>query len=72
MEDVVARLYGPGNVVLAPMVRAGTLPFRLLCHYFGADAVYGEEIIAVKIAQCERVVNGASARAGRGARQAAL
>ena len=31
-----------GKKILAPMVRAGTLPFRELCLEFGADLVYGE------------------------------
>ena len=46
-----------GRVVLAPMVRAGTLPLRLLSLEHGADLVYGEEIIDRKIAKCERRVN---------------
>lgn len=32
-------------MVLSPMVRAGTLPLRLLSLYYGADLVFGEEII---------------------------
>lgn len=42
----------------APMVRAGTLPFRLLCLGYGADVVWGEEIIDRKMLNCERQVNG--------------
>ncbi|KDO23637.1 hypothetical protein SPRG_11083 [Saprolegnia parasitica CBS 223.65] len=44
-------------VCLAPMVRAGTLPLRLLSLRYGANLVYGEEIIDKKIAQTHRVVN---------------
>lgn len=42
---------------LAPMVRVGTLPMRLLALDYGADVVYCEELIDIKMAQCQRVVN---------------
>eukprot|EP00949_MAST-11_sp_MAST-11-sp1_P004783 g4783.t1 len=42
-------------VCMAPMVRASTLPLRLLALQYGADAVWGEEIIDRKIVQCYRV-----------------
>uniref|UniRef100_A0A6Q2YV83 DRBM domain-containing protein n=1 Tax=Esox lucius TaxID=8010 RepID=A0A6Q2YV83_ESOLU len=42
---------------LAPMVRVGTLPMRLLALDYGADIVYSEELIDIKMAQCQRVVN---------------
>uniref|UniRef100_A0A8C7JIN2 Dihydrouridine synthase 2 n=1 Tax=Oncorhynchus kisutch TaxID=8019 RepID=A0A8C7JIN2_ONCKI len=42
---------------LAPMVRVGTLPTRLLSLDYGADIVYSEELIDIKMAQCQRVVN---------------
>ncbi|KAJ8002839.1 hypothetical protein DPEC_G00163140 [Dallia pectoralis] len=42
---------------LAPMVRVGTLPMRLLALDYGADMVYSEELIDIKMAQCQRVVN---------------
>uniref|UniRef100_A0A8C2GXP5 Dihydrouridine synthase 2 n=1 Tax=Cyprinus carpio TaxID=7962 RepID=A0A8C2GXP5_CYPCA len=45
------------KTVLAPMVRVGTLPMRLLALDYGADIVYCEELIDIKMAQCERVVN---------------
>jgi len=45
------------KLILAPMVRAGTLPFRLCALRHGADIVYGEEIIDKKIARCERREN---------------
>uniref|UniRef100_A0A8C6M7P4 Dihydrouridine synthase 2 n=2 Tax=Nothobranchius furzeri TaxID=105023 RepID=A0A8C6M7P4_NOTFU len=42
---------------LAPMVRVGTLPMRLLALDYGADLVYCEELIDLKMVQCQRVVN---------------
>ena len=47
------------NVVcLAPMVRAGALPLRILCLDYGADLVWSEEIIDRKLSLCRRVENG--------------
>lgn len=46
-----------GKLVLAPMVRAGELPTRLLALRYGADLVWGPEIIDKKLIQCERQVN---------------
>ncbi|GAB2279245.1 tRNA-dihydrouridine(20) synthase [NAD(P)+]-like protein [Dionaea muscipula] len=45
------------KLVLAPMVRVGTLPMRLLAAEYGADITYGEEIIDHKLIKCERIVN---------------
>ncbi|KAH9620798.1 hypothetical protein KSS87_012567 [Heliosperma pusillum] len=45
------------KLVLAPMVRVGTLPLRLLAADYGADITYGEEIIDHKLVKCDRVVN---------------
>ncbi|KAE8010445.1 hypothetical protein FH972_006816 [Carpinus fangiana] len=45
------------KLVLAPMVRVGTLPLRLLAAQYGADITYGEEIIDHKFVKCERRVN---------------
>lgn len=45
------------KLILAPMVRVGTLPMRLLALRYGADIVYGEEIIDHKILQCKRIEN---------------
>lgn len=42
-------------VCLAPMVRAGTLPLRLLALEYGADLVWSEEIVARKMAGCRRI-----------------
>ncbi|CAN2391821.1 tRNA dihydrouridine synthesis, partial [Pristimantis euphronides] len=45
------------KIILAPMVRVGTLPMRLLALDYGADIVYGEELVDIKMLQCKRVVN---------------
>ncbi|XP_057784345.1 uncharacterized protein LOC131001781 isoform X1 [Salvia miltiorrhiza] len=45
------------KLVLAPMVRVGTMPFRMLAAEYGAHITYGEEIIDHKILKCERRVN---------------
>ncbi|ONH68872.1 tRNA-dihydrouridine(20) synthase [NAD(P)+] [Cyberlindnera fabianii] len=46
-----------GALVLAPMVRAGELPTRLLALRHGADLVWGPEIIDKKIVTCDRIEN---------------
>ncbi|XP_041650800.1 tRNA-dihydrouridine(20) synthase [NAD(P)+]-like [Cheilinus undulatus] len=51
------RLNFTNITALAPMVRVGTLPMRLLALDYGADVVYCEELIDIKMAQCQRVVN---------------
>ena len=43
--------------ILAPMVRLGTLPLRLLAIERGAELVYSEEIVAAKLAKAERRVD---------------
>uniref|UniRef100_A0A8W7PQZ0 DRBM domain-containing protein n=1 Tax=Anopheles coluzzii TaxID=1518534 RepID=A0A8W7PQZ0_ANOCL len=45
------------KLVLAPMVRVGTLPMRLLALEYGADLVYTEEIIDWKLLRAERHTN---------------
>ncbi|XP_055586633.1 tRNA-dihydrouridine(20) synthase [NAD(P)+]-like [Uranotaenia lowii] len=45
------------KLILAPMVRVGTLPMRLLALCYGADIVYSEEIIDWKLLRSERRVN---------------
>ena len=56
--------------VLAPMVRLGTLPLRLLALERGAALVYTEEIVDSKLAGCTRSVDSRLGtidwRAGRG------
>mmetsp|Transcript_97029 Transcript_97029/g.244656 ORF Transcript_97029/g.244656 Transcript_97029/m.244656 type:complete len:452 (-) Transcript_97029:90-1445(-) len=48
-----------GLEILAPMVRAGTLPLRSLSLRYGADLVFGEEIVDRKIIGAVRVENPA-------------
>lgn len=48
-----------GKLVLAPMVRAGELPTRLLALKYGADLVWSPEIVDKKLIQCQRQVNDA-------------
>lgn len=46
------------KIILAPMVRVGTLPMRLLALDYGADLVYCEELIDFKLLRSIRKVNG--------------
>lgn len=46
------------ELILAPMVRVGTLPMRLLALDYGADRVYTEELIDWKILRSVRKYNG--------------
>ena len=46
-----------GKMILAPMVKIGTLPTRLLAIHYGADLVYTEEIIDWRLLRSKRVVN---------------
>ncbi|KAK9510255.1 hypothetical protein O3M35_005078 [Rhynocoris fuscipes] len=45
------------KIILAPMVRIGTLPMRLLALRYGADLVYTEELIDWKLLRSERRQN---------------
>ena len=45
------------KIILAPMVRIGTLPTRLLAIDCGADLVYSEEIIDWRLLRCKRLEN---------------
>lgn len=47
------------KVILAPMVRANSLAFRLLCLNMGADLVYTEELIDYRLSACRRLENNA-------------
>jgi tRNA-dihydrouridine synthase 2 len=47
-----------GKVILAPMVRIGKLPTRLLALEYGADIVYAEELIDHRVVLCRRTNNG--------------
>ncbi|KAJ5692571.1 tRNA-dihydrouridine(20) synthase [Penicillium macrosclerotiorum] len=46
-----------GKIVLAPMVRSGELPSRLLALHYGADLVWGPETIDRSLIGAERRVN---------------
>lgn len=46
------------KLILAPMVRVGTLPMRLLALRYGADIVYTEELIDFKLLRSKRRYNG--------------
>lgn len=48
------------KLILAPMVRVGTLPMRLLALDYGADIVYTEELIDWKFLKTIRRENGIS------------
>ncbi|CAG0914433.1 unnamed protein product [Notodromas monacha] len=45
------------KMILAPMVRIGTLPMRLLALRYGADIVYCEELVDVKLLRSKRIEN---------------
>ena len=47
------------RAVLAPMVRSGQLPLRLLALRQGAGLVYSEELVDRKLGSCRRVFNAA-------------
>lgn len=51
------RLEYANKVILAPMVRVGTLPMRLMALRHGADIVYTEEIIDWKLLKTYRQEN---------------
>ncbi|XP_050306903.1 tRNA-dihydrouridine(20) synthase [NAD(P)+]-like isoform X2 [Anthonomus grandis grandis] len=53
------RLTYDNKLILAPMVRVGTLPMRLLALRYGADIVYTEELIDWKFLKSVRIVNEA-------------
>ncbi|XP_068115949.1 tRNA-dihydrouridine(20) synthase [NAD(P)+]-like [Hyperolius riggenbachi] len=56
-NKVVMGLSFSDKIILAPMVRVGTLPMRLLALDYGADIVYCEELVDIKMLQCKRLVN---------------
>ena len=53
---IAERLFR-GTNILAPMVRAGTIPLRLLALEYGADTVFTEEIVDYGLMKTTRVVN---------------
>jgi tRNA-dihydrouridine synthase 2 len=52
-----SRLEYRGKMILAPMVKIGSTPTRLLALDYGADIVYTEEIIDWRILKSERIEN---------------
>ena len=52
--------YSDRRLLLAPMVRVNTLPFRLLAAECGADVVYSEELVDRSVIKCKRSVNPAT------------
>ena len=48
-----------GKLVLAPMVRAGELPTRLMALRHGADLVWSPELVDVKLMHTQRIENKA-------------
>ncbi|XP_018326859.1 tRNA-dihydrouridine(20) synthase [NAD(P)+]-like isoform X3 [Agrilus planipennis] len=57
--DTKSKLDYRNKIILAPMVRVGTLPMRLLALGYGADIVYTEEIIDWKFLRSLRRINDA-------------
>lgn len=55
--DKSKQLNYKNKVILAPMVRVGTLPMRLLALEYGADLVYTEELIDLKLIKSTRRIN---------------
>ena len=51
------RLDYRDKMILAPMVKIGCLPFRLLALDYGADIVYTEEIIDKRLLSSDRLEN---------------
>lgn len=58
MTKTLQKLDYSNKIILAPMVRVGTLPMRLLAIDYGADIVYSEELIDWKFLRTIRRVNG--------------
>lgn len=57
VNKLIPNLCLKNKVILAPMVRINTTPFRLLSLKYGADLVFTEEIIAKKLRFCEKIYN---------------
>uniref|UniRef100_F1L5T2 tRNA-dihydrouridine synthase 2-like protein n=1 Tax=Ascaris suum TaxID=6253 RepID=F1L5T2_ASCSU len=52
-----ASAFYTDKTILAPMVRAGRTPLRLLALEYGADLVYTEEIVDQRLLNSRRIVN---------------
>lgn len=57
-DEAGKKLDYRNKIILAPMVKVGTLATRLLALRYGADIVYSEEIIDFKFLRSYRHVNG--------------
>nr|CAB3240142.1 tRNA-dihydrouridine(20) synthase [NAD(P)+]-like [Phallusia mammillata] len=53
LQPAQSNLY-EGKVILAPMVKLGRLPMRLLALKYGADLVYTDEIFSQQLKHCTR------------------
>ena len=51
------RLDYRNKMIMAPMVKIGFTPARLLALDYGADIVYTEEIIDWRLLRCSRIQN---------------
>ena len=51
------RLDYRGKMIMAPMVKIGTTPARLVALHYGADIVYTEEIIDYRLLRSTRIEN---------------
>ncbi|CAD7964702.1 unnamed protein product, partial [Amoebophrya sp. A25] len=56
-NNILHPVYRDATTILAPMVRASTLPLRLLSRDLGCDLVYTEETIDKRIIQAQRFRN---------------
>ncbi|KAG1243830.1 hypothetical protein G6F68_015686 [Rhizopus microsporus] len=57
MTDTHPDIDYANKIVLAPMVRIGTLPMRLLALEYGADLVWTEELVDKRIIGSVRQYN---------------
>jgi tRNA-dihydrouridine synthase 2 len=57
ITSITRHVWFTGGLILAPMVRLNTTPFRLLCLKHGADVVFTEELISFKLLKCRRFEN---------------
>lgn len=57
-DTALSSNFYKNKTILAPMVRIGTLPMRLLALRYGADIVYTEELIDWKFLRSKRRING--------------
>ena len=57
IEQVRQRLNYKDKMIMAPMVKIGTTPARLVALDYGADIVYTEEIIDWRLLRSTRIEN---------------